>query len=166
MLLRGVGTLRYLLILSESYMLVKCPSVQWQPDGLTIHTTEWFPGAGLLGAPPISLTSRLALEPPHRNCRVGHPGQRLSDSMPSERSCTASSAPLASTSQSSHTVRAQRTGANPWVGRCTPGNASWRSPKLQCGDSCVPIESRQPDGISDMGSRFGKKNGPDGPHVR
>ena len=37
MLLRGVGTLRYLSILSET-LLVKCPSVQWQSDGLTIHT--------------------------------------------------------------------------------------------------------------------------------
>ena len=36
--------------------LVKCPSVQWQPDGLTIHTKKWLLGAGLLGAPPISLT--------------------------------------------------------------------------------------------------------------
>ena len=34
----------------------KCPSVQWQPDGLTIRTKKWFPGAGFLGAPPISLT--------------------------------------------------------------------------------------------------------------
>ena len=30
-------------------------SVQWQPDGLTIHTNKWFLGAGFLGAPPISL---------------------------------------------------------------------------------------------------------------
>ena len=30
--------------------------MQWQPDGLTIHTNKWFLGAGLLGAPPISLT--------------------------------------------------------------------------------------------------------------
>ena len=36
-------------------MLVKCPSVQWQPDGLTIRTKKWFLGAGFLGAPPISL---------------------------------------------------------------------------------------------------------------
>ena len=46
-LLRGVGTLQYL-----------CPpnaSAQWQPDGLTIHAKEWFPGAGFLGAPSISL---------------------------------------------------------------------------------------------------------------
>ena len=31
-------------------------SVQWQPDGLTIHAKKWFLGAGFLGAPPISLT--------------------------------------------------------------------------------------------------------------
>ena len=29
--------------------------VQWQPDGLTIHTKKWFLGAGFLGAPAISL---------------------------------------------------------------------------------------------------------------
>ena len=54
MLLSGVGTLRYALILSET-LLVKCPSVQWKPDGLTIHTRKWLLGAGFLGAPPISL---------------------------------------------------------------------------------------------------------------
>ena len=31
------------------------PSVQWQPDGLTIHTNKWFLEAAFLGAPPISL---------------------------------------------------------------------------------------------------------------
>ena len=30
-------------------LLVKCPSAQWQPDGLTIHTEKWLPGAGFLG---------------------------------------------------------------------------------------------------------------------
>ena len=40
---------------SVKTLLVKCPSVQWQPDGLTIHTKKWFLGAGFLGAPPISL---------------------------------------------------------------------------------------------------------------
>ena len=30
-------------------------SVQWEPDGLTIHTNKWFLGAGFLGAPSISL---------------------------------------------------------------------------------------------------------------
>ena len=43
-------------ILSET-LLVKCASVQWQPDGLTIHNNKWFLGAGFLGAPPISLRS-------------------------------------------------------------------------------------------------------------
>ena len=47
MLLRGVGTLRYLSPPSAA--------VQWQPDGSTIHTEEWFLGDGFLGAPPISL---------------------------------------------------------------------------------------------------------------
>ena len=46
--LRGVGTLRYLFLPDAS--------VQWQPDGLTIHTKKWFLGAGFLGAPPISLS--------------------------------------------------------------------------------------------------------------
>ena len=46
-LLRGVGTLRDLFPPNAS--------VQWQPDGLTIHTKKWFLGAGFLGAPPISL---------------------------------------------------------------------------------------------------------------
>ena len=54
-LLRGVGTLRYSLTLSETTLLVKCPSVQWQPDGLTIRTEKWLLGAGFLGAPPILL---------------------------------------------------------------------------------------------------------------
>ena len=31
-------------------LLVKRPFVQWQPDGSTIHTNKWFPGAGFLGA--------------------------------------------------------------------------------------------------------------------
>ena len=30
-------------------------SVQWQLDGLTIHTNKWFLGAGFLGTPPFSL---------------------------------------------------------------------------------------------------------------
>ena len=30
--------------------------MQWRPDGLTLHTKKWFLGAGLLRAPPISLT--------------------------------------------------------------------------------------------------------------
>ena len=49
-LLRGVGTLRYLFPPNAS--------VQWQPDGLIIHANKWFLGAGFLGAPPISLMSR------------------------------------------------------------------------------------------------------------
>ena len=36
-LLRGVGTLRYLFPPNAS--------VQWQPDGLTVHTEKWFLGA-------------------------------------------------------------------------------------------------------------------------
>ena len=46
-LLRGVGTLRYLSPADAS--------AQWQPDGLTIRTNKWLLGAGFLGAPPISL---------------------------------------------------------------------------------------------------------------
>ena len=46
-LLRGVGTLRH--------FFPPDASLQWQPDGLTIHTQRWFLGAGFLGAPPIYL---------------------------------------------------------------------------------------------------------------
>ena len=65
MLLRGVGTLQY--------PFPPNASVQWQPDGLTIHTKEWFLGAGFLGAPPISL--RVSIGRPggvarlHNGCR-------------------------------------------------------------------------------------------------
>ena len=31
------------------------PCVQWQPDGLTIHTNKWSLGARFPGASPISL---------------------------------------------------------------------------------------------------------------
>ena len=54
-LLRGVGTLRSIFWSSVKTLLVKCPSVQWQPDDLTIHTNKCFLGARFLGAPPISL---------------------------------------------------------------------------------------------------------------
>ena len=54
-LLRGVGTLRYVCWSSRKTLLVKCPSVQWQPDGLTTHSKKLFLGAGFLGAPHISL---------------------------------------------------------------------------------------------------------------
>ena len=63
---------------STKTLLVKCPSVQWQPDGLTIHTRKWFLGTGFLGAPPISLTqlpagaARLAGSQLHRH--GGHAG--------------------------------------------------------------------------------------------
>ena len=43
-LLRGVGTLR-ICRSSVKTLLVKCSSVQRQPDGLTIHTKQWFLGA-------------------------------------------------------------------------------------------------------------------------
>ena len=43
-LLGGVGTLRY--------SFPPNAPVQWQPDGLTIHTKKWFQGAGFLGSPP------------------------------------------------------------------------------------------------------------------
>ena len=46
-LLKGVGTLRY--------VFPPDASVQWQPDGLTIHAKQQFLGAGFLGASPISL---------------------------------------------------------------------------------------------------------------
>ena len=40
---------------SVKALLVRCPSVQWQPDDLTIRIKKWFLGVGFLGAPPISL---------------------------------------------------------------------------------------------------------------
>ena len=45
----------YIYIYTVKALLVKCPSVQWQPDGLTIHAKRWLLGAGFLGAPSISL---------------------------------------------------------------------------------------------------------------
>ena len=54
-LLRGVGTLRYLLILGENSACQVPICVQWQPDGLAIHTKKWFLGAGLLGADNIGM---------------------------------------------------------------------------------------------------------------
>ena len=54
-LLRGVvGTLRYLLILSEN-SACRVPICAVAADDLTIHTKKWFLGAGFLGALPISL---------------------------------------------------------------------------------------------------------------
>ena len=44
-LLRGVGTLRYIFPPNAS--------VQWQPDGLAIRAQKWFLGARFLGAPHI-----------------------------------------------------------------------------------------------------------------
>ena len=46
----------YFVCSSAKALLGKCPSVQWQPDGLTIHTNKWLLGAGFLQAPPISLS--------------------------------------------------------------------------------------------------------------
>ena len=56
-LLTGVGTLRHFFKSSVKTLLVKCPSVQWQPGGLIIHTKQWFLRAGFLVAPPISLNA-------------------------------------------------------------------------------------------------------------
>ena len=57
-LLRGVGTLYDIFQSSVKTLLVKYPSVQWQPDGLTIHTNKWLLGARFLGTLPISLISK------------------------------------------------------------------------------------------------------------
>ena len=46
-LLRGIGTL--------GKLCSPDASVWWQPDGLTIHTENWLPGAGFLGTPPTYL---------------------------------------------------------------------------------------------------------------
>ena len=45
----------YIWVCTLRYLSPPNASVQWQPDGLTFHTEKWFPGAGFLGAPPISL---------------------------------------------------------------------------------------------------------------
>ena len=50
-------------------------SVQWQPDGLTIHIKMWFLGAGFLGAPPISLKQpAFVLEPPDEDSKASFLG--------------------------------------------------------------------------------------------
>ena len=56
-------------------LLVRCPSVQWRPDGLTIHANRWFLGARFLGAPPISLIGRARLGKPRTSatCRLTSP---------------------------------------------------------------------------------------------
>ena len=54
---KGGSALCDMFLSSATTLLVKCPSVQWQLDGLTIHTKKWVLGAGFLGAPPISLAS-------------------------------------------------------------------------------------------------------------
>ena len=52
MLLRG-SALCDIFRSSVKTLLVRCPSVLWQPDGLTSRTKKkWFLGAGFLGAPP------------------------------------------------------------------------------------------------------------------
>ena len=60
-LLGVVDTLRYLFPPNAS--------VQWQPDGLTIHTKKWLPRAGFLGAPPISLDEEGIGTSPRRHAR-------------------------------------------------------------------------------------------------
>ena len=41
---------------SAMFLPTECiSSVQGQPDGLTIHTKQWFLGAGFLESPPIYL---------------------------------------------------------------------------------------------------------------
>ena len=35
---------------SVKILLLECPSVQWQPDGSTIHAEKWFLGARILGS--------------------------------------------------------------------------------------------------------------------
>ena len=53
---------------STIYFVPPKASVQWQPDGLTIHTKKWFLGAGFLGAPPISfITPNLPAKIPYRD---------------------------------------------------------------------------------------------------
>ena len=42
-------------------LLVRCPFVQWQPDGLTTHTEKWSLGDRFLGVPTISSTLPLEL---------------------------------------------------------------------------------------------------------
>ena len=54
-ILRRVGTLRYVSILSEN-SACQVPICAVAADGFTIHANKWFLGAGFLGAPPISLS--------------------------------------------------------------------------------------------------------------
>ena len=42
-------------------------SAQWRPDGSTIHAKKCLLGAGVLGAPPISLTSARLGDPRARD---------------------------------------------------------------------------------------------------
>ena len=58
-------------------LLVKCPSVQWQPDGLTIHTKRWFLAARFLGAPPhlSHFGTRGALRSRRRRSQNGRPDE-------------------------------------------------------------------------------------------
>ena len=64
MLLRGVGALRYLSIPGET-LLTKCPSVHWQPDGLTICTTTVVPRSRI----PRS-TSHVSLNTNHDSSKL------------------------------------------------------------------------------------------------
>ena len=55
--------------------------MQWQPDGVTIHSKQWFLGAGFLGAPPISLTvtgPQISPELQKPACRTPKPLERHS----------------------------------------------------------------------------------------
>ena len=52
--------------------------VQWQPDGLTIHTKKWLLGAGFLGAPPMSL--KWCLVPSVRHALILGEGGQVSAS--------------------------------------------------------------------------------------
>ena len=62
-LLRGVGTAinkrttkNKQTITLNGYFPPPDVAAQWQPDALTVRAREWFLGAGLLGAPPVSLS--------------------------------------------------------------------------------------------------------------
>ena len=56
---------------SVKTLLVRCPSVQRQPDGLTIRTNKWFLGARFLGAPPISLNQSNGAEHTNHKRQMG-----------------------------------------------------------------------------------------------
>ena len=72
---QGGSALYDVLESSVETLLVKCPSVQWRPDGLTIHAKKWFLGARFLGSTSHFSHYRvdLALRRPRGQVAAGYP---------------------------------------------------------------------------------------------